>query len=264
MYNDFVGRTTMMQTYLETINRSNLIASILVIVVTLLLQHAIDKIYSSISGRPGVNKGEKGTAIQVVYSLLRLVLAAGCVFSVLQINGVDVTSMLAGVGLVSAFIGLAAQDFFKDIIMGTRMLTDRFFEVGDVVQYGSFEGIVTSFDIRCTKIRSLADGRILTVCNRNISEISAYPKEVGTSVSVMLPIAEDPDRIETVYRKAADRIKTDPNVNSVSYIGLTSLTGKMGNYSLLIKTSPEKRASCKANALPILVDELRKEKLLPY
>ena len=168
-----------MHTIIENLNRSDLIASIFVIATVGLVLHAIDKIYSSLSGKPGISKGEKGTAIQVTYSLIRLVLIAGCIFSVLQINGIDVSSMLAGVGLVSAFIGLAAQDFLKDIVMGTRMLTDRFFEVGDVVQYGSFEGVVTSFDIRCTKIRSLSDGRVLTVCNRNISEISAYPKEVS-------------------------------------------------------------------------------------
>ena len=184
-----------MHTIIENLNRSDLIASIFVIATVGRVLHAIDKIYSSLSGKPGISKGEKGTAIQVTYSLIRLVLIAGCIFSVLQINGVDVSSMLAGVGLVSAFIGLAAQDFLKDIVMGTRMLTDRFFEVGDVVQYGSFEGVVTSFDIRCTKIRSLSDGRVLTVCNRNISEISAYPKEVGTAVTVMLPLAEDPGSI---------------------------------------------------------------------
>lgn len=253
-----------MHTIIENLNRSDLIASIFVIATVGLVLHAIDKIYSSLSGKPGISKGEKGTAIQVTYSLIRLVLIAGCIFSVLQINGVDVSSMLAGVGLVSAFIGLAAQDFLKDIVMGTRMLTDRFFEVGDVVQYGSFEGVVTSFDIRCTKIRSLSDGRVLTVCNRNISEISAYPKEVGTAITVMLPLAEDPDKIEKAYTKAIARVKEFPEANSVSYLGLTSLTGKMGNYSLLIRTSPEKRASCKANALPILVDELRKAELLPY
>lgn len=253
-----------MHTIIENLNRSDLIASIFVIATVGLVLHAIDKIYSSLSGKPGISKGEKGTAIQVIYSLIRLVLIAGCIFSVLQINGIDVSSMLAGVGLVSAFIGLAAQDFLKDIVMGTRMLTDRFFEVGDVVQYGSFEGVVTSFDIRCTKIRSLSDGRVLTVCNRNISEISAYPKEVGTAVTVMLPLAKDPDKIEKAYTKAIARVKEFPEANSVSYLGLTSLTGKMGNYSLLIRTSPEKRASCKANALPILVDELRKAELLPY
>lgn len=253
-----------MKDIIENLNRSNLIASIFVVVTVGLIMHALDKIYSSLAGKPGINKGEKGTAIQVIYGLIRLVLVAGCIFSVLQINGIDVSSMLAGVGLVSAFIGLAAQDFLKDIVMGTRMLTDRFFEVGDVVQYGSFEGVVTSFDIRCTKIRSLSDGRILTVCNRNISEIAAYPKEVGAVVTVMLPLAEDPDKIEKAYIKAIAEIKEKPDVNSVSYLGLTSLTGKMGNYSLLIKTSPEKRASCRANALPVLVQELRKAALLPY
>ncbi|MDO5137698.1 MAG: mechanosensitive ion channel family protein [Oscillospiraceae bacterium] len=253
-----------MDAIIENLNRSNLIASIFVVVTVGLILHALDKIYTSLTSRPGVNKGEKGTAIQVTYSLIRLVLIAGCIFSVLQINGIDVSSMLAGVGLVSAFIGLAAQDFLKDIVMGTRMLTDRFFEVGDVVQYGSFEGVVESFDIRCTKIRSLSDGRILTVCNRNISEISAYPKEMGSAVTVLLPISEDPDKIEKAFNRAIKKITEDKDVLSAKYLGLTSLTGKMGNYSLLVRTSAEKRLSAKGKALPILVEELRRDDLLPH
>lgn len=253
-----------MDAIIENLNRSNLIASIFVVITVGLVLHALDKIYTSLSSRPGVNKGEKGTAIQVSYSLIRLVLIAGCIFSVLQINGIDVSSMLAGVGLVSAFIGLAAQDFLKDIVMGTRMLTDRFFEVGDVVQYGSFEGVVESFDIRCTKIRGLSDGRILTVCNRNISEISAYPKEMGSAVTVLLPISEDPAKIEKAFNRATDRITEDKDIISAKYLGLTSLTGKMGNYSLLVRTSAEKRLSAKGKALPVLVDELRKDDLLPH
>ena len=253
-----------MDAIIENLNRSNLIASIFVVVTVGLILHALDKIYTSLTSRPGVNKGEKGTAIQVTYSLIRLVLIAGCIFSVLQINGIDVSSMLAGVGLVSAFIGLAAQDFLKDIVMGTRMLTDRFFEVGDVVQYGSFEGVVESFDIRCTKIRSLSDGRILTVCNRNISEISAYPKEMGSAVTVLLLISEDPDKIEKAFNRAIKKITEDKDVLSAKYLGLTSLTGKMGNYSLLVRTSAEKRLSAKGKALPILVEELRKDDLLPH
>ena len=254
-----------MKEYLmENTSITNLVASVFVILTVGLLLHVLDRVYRSLNGKPGISKGEKGTALQVIYSLLRIVLLAGCIFSVLQINGIDVTSMLAGLGLVSAFLGLAIQDFLKDIVMGTRMLTDRFFEVGDVVQYGSFEGVVTSFDIRCTKIRSLSDGRILTVCNRNISEIATFPKEMGSAVTVMLPLADDPSEIEKAFNEAVKKIAEDKDVISASYLGLTSLTGKMGNYSLLVKSSAEKRAACKAKALPILVDELRASGLLPY
>ncbi|MBQ8995026.1 MAG: mechanosensitive ion channel [Oscillospiraceae bacterium] len=253
-----------MQEFLNNLNRSNLVASLFVIVTTGIILHAVDRIYKSFTTRFGMSKGEKGTAVQVIYGLFRVFLIAGCIFSVLQIHGVDVSSMLAGVGLISAFVGLAVQDFLKDIVMGTRMLTDRFFEVGDVVQYGSFEGVVTEFDIRCTKIRSLSDGRILTVCNRNISEISAYPKEVGTAVTIPLPLTTDPKVIESSFTKAVKTIETAKGVNSVSYSGLTGLTERLGNYTLSLKCSPEDRAGCKTRALATLVEQLRKDGLIPF
>ena len=183
----------------EHLNKSNLLASILVFVTACFLLNAFSRLYRKYTETFGLARGERSTAVQVVYGLFRVLVICGSVFGILQINGIDVSSMLAGVGLISAFIGLAVQDLLKDIVMGTRMLTDRFFDVGDVVQYGSFEGQVESFDIRSTKIRNLNDGRILTVCNRNISEITAYPERMKTTVSLMLPLPHDPAAIGAAF-----------------------------------------------------------------
>lgn len=253
-----------MKELLASLNHSDLVASLFVIVTGIILLNLVDKLYSMFLSRLGPATGEKGTAAQVIRGVSRGVILAGTIFSVLQINGIDVSSMLAGIGLVSAFVGLAVQDLLRDLIMGTRMLTDDFFQVGDVVQYGSFEGTVVSFDIRSTKIRSISDGRILTVCNRNISEISKFPREMGVSVSVSLPLSRDPEEIRESFRKAAEKISLEADVNSVSYSGLTEIVGRIGKYGLFVKTSPEKRAICKAKAFSILADQLRKDGLLNF
>ena len=48
-----------MDAIIENLNRSNLIASIFVVVTVGLILHALYKIYTSLTSRPGVNKGEK-------------------------------------------------------------------------------------------------------------------------------------------------------------------------------------------------------------
>ena len=232
---------------LSQLSQSNLFASSLVILVAILVLHGMDKLYSGYRTKFGLARGEKGTA---------------AFFSVLQINGIDVTSLLAGVGLVSAFIALAVQDFLKDIVMGMRMLTDRFFAVGDVVQYGSFEGVVTEFDIRCTKIRALADGRILTVCNRNISEIAALPKEVPVSVTIPLPLSVEPEQIRASFETAAAPYIASGDISGFSYAGITEILGTTAKHTFAFRCPAEKKNGCRAALYAAAAAQLRNDGLL--
>ena len=58
------------------------------------------------------------TFIRMIKSIIGYVLVIITVLMVLQIYGVDVSSMLAGVGIVSIIVGLALQDALKDIFRG--------------------------------------------------------------------------------------------------------------------------------------------------
>ena len=251
-----------MNDFLQQLNKSNLLASAMVIAVGCIVLHLAEKINRTFITKHGASTGEKGTAAQVMYGTFRAVIIAGCMFSVLQINGVDVTSVLAGVGIVSAFAGLAVQDFIKDIIMGSRILTDDFFKVGDVIQYGSFEGTVVEFDMRTTKLRSLTDGRILMICNRNISEISTLPKEMDVEITIPVPIAADPETVERAFTRAAEKISASGDVSSASYTGPVGVTGAMVNYALTLKCHPAKRDTCRAAAITALLEELRKVSII--
>ena len=73
-------------------------------------------------------------------------------FIILQINGVNVSSIIAGVGVVSVIIGLALQDALKDIIMGVNVLVDDYFSLGDIVKLDDIEGKVVEIGIKNIKI----------------------------------------------------------------------------------------------------------------
>ncbi len=245
----------------EQLNKSNLLASVLVFVTACFLLNAFSRLYRRYTQTFGINRGERSTAVQVVYGLFRVLVICGSLFGILQINGIDVSSMLAGVGLISAFIGLAVQDLLKDIVMGTRMLTDRFFDVGDVVQYGSFEGQVESFDIRSTKIRNLNDGRVLTVCNRNISEITAYPAQMKTTVSLMLPLTHDPAAIGAALRNLLPSLERMEGLSGAEYVGLTEVTGGNGRYAVSFISAPQEKEVLRVRVLNAMVDALRADAL---
>lgn len=133
--------------------------------------------------------GEQSTVLPVVMSVLKALIAVITVLIVLQINGINIGSMVAGLGLVSAAVGLALQDTLKDVVMGLHIMGDKFFSVGDPVEYNGVNGIVTSFNVRTTKIESITDNSTLSVCNRNISEI----KKMTDMLDIDIPVSYDED-----------------------------------------------------------------------
>ena len=86
------------------------------------------------------NKGK--TYVKMLRCIIRYIFIIVTVLIVLQINGVNVSSVLAGVGILGAIFGLAIQDWLKDIIRGSSILSDNYFSVGDVVKYKDVEGKV--------------------------------------------------------------------------------------------------------------------------
>ena len=79
--------------------------------------------------------GGLSTTSNVVFDIIRFLFFFLLIVVLLQINGINVTGLLTGLGVVSVIVGLALQDFLKDIIMGVHTLFDKFFQVGYVIRY---------------------------------------------------------------------------------------------------------------------------------
>ena len=69
-----------------------------------------------------------GTAIKSAYVIL---IAA----VVLQINGINIGTLFTGLGVAGIIVGFALQDILKDLMMGTSIIWDKFFAVGDYICY---------------------------------------------------------------------------------------------------------------------------------
>ncbi|MEL6979401.1 MAG: mechanosensitive ion channel family protein [Pseudomonadota bacterium] len=74
--------------------------------------------------------------------------------TILELWGVRVLPIIAGLGLIGVAVALGAQDLFKNLISGLLILTERRFKVGDWVKVdGVVEGTVEDIGFRSTKVR---------------------------------------------------------------------------------------------------------------
>ncbi|MBQ0110979.1 MAG: mechanosensitive ion channel family protein, partial [Oscillospiraceae bacterium] len=196
------------------------IGCILVIVLAVILLVLLAKVSKNIIRRDNEN-GSKKTAVHVSYSILRFLILLCAVLLILQICGVNVTSAVAGLGIASAIVGLALQDFLKDIIMGFHILNDRFYTIGECVEYDGREGEIVELNLKTTKIRVLSDDSVITVCNRNISQIRRLSDVL--EIEVPVPYGEDFDKVNKVMGQICETVAAQPPVTGCEYAGVLKL-----------------------------------------
>lgn len=118
--------------------------------------------------------------VPLVKKVLRVVLIAVTIITIIQQWGYNVTSLVAGLGIGGLAFALAAQSTLSNWFGSVMILTDRPFQVGDLVKSSHGEGTVEEIGLRSTKIRTF-NRSIITVPN---SDIATTPVENLTKIPV--------------------------------------------------------------------------------
>jgi small-conductance mechanosensitive channel len=75
--------------------------------------------------------------------------------------GIEVTPLLAGLGVGGIAVGFASQRILGDIFCSVAIVLDRPFEVGDLIQAGDFQGTIERIGLRTTRMRSIGGEEII-------------------------------------------------------------------------------------------------------
>ena len=105
----------------------------------------------------------------IIKSLKVLIFILGAA-AVLELWGIKIGPIIAGLGLFGVAVALGAQDLFKNLISGILVLVEKRFKIGDWVYVeGIIEGIVERIGFRSTVIRKF-DKSIATIPNASFAE----------------------------------------------------------------------------------------------
>ena len=111
----------------------------------------------------------KALVIWIIRSLKYLILFLGVV-AVLEVWGIKIGPIIAGLGLFGVAVALGAQDLFKNLISGIMILMEKRFHLGDVISVpGHTEGTVEHIGFRSTQIRKF-DSTPITIPNYIFAE----------------------------------------------------------------------------------------------
>jgi len=113
------------------------------------------------------------SALGIIRLLVTTVFFAVALLVVLDNLGVNITGLVAGLGVGGIAIGLAAQGIFADLFAALSILFDRPFRRGDAVTYDTTSGSVEAIGLKSTRIRSITgEERIISNTNLLNKEIS--------------------------------------------------------------------------------------------
>ncbi len=141
------------------------------------------------------------------------------------------TALLAGFGVASVVIGLAAQSTLGNLIAGISLILYRPFKIGDRVQIsapsGQEIGVVISIDLGYTVLRTM-DNRLLVIPNSNIASqtnvnLSRNPPRTPCGVSLYVASGGDLLRARTIL---TDLARAHPKIAQVDGCFVTRLTSR--------------------------------------
>jgi MscS family membrane protein len=105
--------------------------------------------------------------VPLLRTSMRLFVTAVGILFVLQNLDVNVSSLVAGLGLGGLAIALAAQDTVRNVLGGVTIFADKPFEVGDWVIVDGVEGTVETVGFRSTRVRTFYNS-LISVPNGNL------------------------------------------------------------------------------------------------
>lgn len=130
------------------------------------------------------------SAMGLIRLLVTAVLFAIALVVVLDNLGVNVTGLVAGLGVGGIAIGLAAQGIFGDLFAALAIIFDRPFRRGDKVSYDSTSGVIESIGLKSTRIRAFT-GELRIISNRKLldKEIQNTTARDHVRLSFMIGVA---------------------------------------------------------------------------
>ena len=258
-----------MEDFMKIINSpwfSKLVWSLIIIVLSMCIYSIITRLINRNVEKKNIkilaDKKAK-TYVVLIKSIIRYTFVAITVLVILQTWGVNINSVLAGVGVLGVTFGLAIQDWLKDVIRGSSILSDKYFSVGDIVKYGNVEGKVLELGLKTTKIQDLRTNNVISIANRKIEEIQL----VSNVIYVKVPLSYDVkmSKAEKIIEEIVDEVSKLETNNGCVYKGVSQLADSSILYLLQVSCSPINKLQAERDTLRTILLVMENNKVeVPY
>lgn len=251
---------------IDFILNNHIIYLVLILIISYIIYLVFKKIINNTINKISDNEKQNKkhiTYLKLILDIIKYVIIVLDVVIILNNFGVNISSILAGLGIASVITGLALQDALKDIIAGFNIYLDGYYNVGDVIKIDETEAKIIEIKLKVTILKDITNNNIFVIANRNIIKSVRLSNELD--IIIPLPYELDTLKAEKIIEEIIKQIKSFNKVSDVIYKGLDEFAASSVNYKLKIFVSPIDKIQIKREALRISKIILDKHKVsIPY
>ena len=158
----------------------------------------------------------KTALVDLAERSVTLMVFALALLSLLEVAGVHVTALLAGLGVGGIAIALAAQKTLEHLFGGASLVADQPVKVGDFCRFGGQVGTVEAIGLRSTRIRTL-ERTVISVPNGEMAalQIENFAKRdrIWLSTTFGLRRETTPDQLRFTLVKMRELLYAHPMID---------------------------------------------------
>ena len=238
--------------FFASLTLQKLVPVILIVVIGLLLVKLLLKLFDRVLERSRLER----TMFSFLRAAMRALLYTILVLVAASSLGVDVTSLVAILSVVSLAISLAVQNALSNVVGSVTLLTTHPFHVGDFVEIGSDSGTVEEISVSYTKLATV-DGKRIYIPNSDAASarICNYSVEGRRRVDLYIGVSYDApaEKVREALLAAAQHPKAlqDPaplvvlnNYQDSSIQYLLMLWAASASWTPAASPSPTRSSTC--------------------
>ena len=246
-----------------TVHAVRLIICAIIVGIVCVIFWLLSRFFKRYKNPTDPNLKSKSTVMLILYSVLRFFIALVAILIILSLFGVNISGAIAGLGIAGAAGALAVQDLLKDVIMGVTLVSDKYFMLGDIVEYNGFLGKILEVSMRTTKIESLRDKSVMSVRNSNITEIKKLVHHLN--ISVPLPYEIPVKRAYEVLGMITEKCRELEPVEDAIAKGPNNFEDSYIDYLIVIVCDPANQLNTKRAVHTVIMQVLESENIsIPF
>lgn len=244
-----------------TINLKFIILPVVYIFIGVIIFAIIKKLLLKVTTKNKVlkvaQKQRVRTLSTIVLNVIKYLIVILVILAIASLFGFKIGSILAGLGIGTAIVGLAFQDLAKDLIAGFSIITEGEYEIGDTIEIDNFMGEVTFIGLRTTRIRNFK-GATKIIANHHMDNIINYSLNNSLAVvDVSISYETDEKLIENTLNNLFKELnkKLEYITKDIELWGVNELSDSAVVYRVAVETKPMKHIITER----ILRKEIKKE-----
>jgi small conductance mechanosensitive channel len=163
--------------------------------------------------KEGIKK-RTDTLVGVLMGTGKVLIVLLVIFMILSEFDVNITPILAGLGIAGIAVGFGAQYLIRDLIAGIFVILENQYRVGDVAKVADIAGLVEEVNLRKTVLRDL-DGIVHHVPNGEIRVASNYSRHFSrVNLNISVAYGTDLDHAISVINRVGQELAMDKNWRS--------------------------------------------------